>query len=93
MRKRIVPPVQPVATFAVRARLRPRYQVTLPEAVASALAVEPDDGLVFEADPAEPGVVRLRKARSSWAGVLPGVFGSEAAVAAFHADERASWGE
>jgi len=78
--------------FTVEARIRARYQVTLPEPVAAALAAEPDDRLLFEADPAEPGVVRVRKARVSWAGAAAGAFGSEAEVLAFLREERASWG-
>lgn len=78
--------------FAVEARVRARYQVTLPEPVAVALAAGPDDRLLFEADPAEPGVVRVRKARASWAGAAAGVFGSEGEVLAFLREERASWG-
>lgn len=79
-------------TFAVEARVRARYQVTLPEPVADALAAGPDDRLLFEADPAEPGVVRVRKARASWAGAAAGVFGSDEEVIAFLREERASWG-
>lgn len=78
--------------FAVEARVRARYQVTLPEPVAAALAAGPDDRLLFEADPAEPGIVRIRKARVSWAGAAAGAFGSEAEVLAFLREERASWG-
>jgi hypothetical protein len=82
----------PSGHVAVEARLRPRYQLTLPEAIAGALAVAPDDRLLFEADPAEPGVVRVRKARASWAGALTGAFGTEAEFAAFLHEERTSWG-
>lgn len=78
--------------FAVEARVRARYQVTLPEPVAAALAAGPDDRLVFEADPTEPGIVRVRKARASWAGAAAGAFGTEAEVLAFFREERASWG-
>lgn len=78
--------------FAVEARVRARFQVTLPEPVADALAAGPDDRLLFEADPAEPGVVRVRKARASWAGAAAGVFGSDDEVLAFLREERASWG-
>ncbi len=77
---------------AVEARLRARFQLTLPEPVALALAARPDDRLIFEADPAEPGVVRVRKARTSWAGAAAGAFGSEEEVLAFLREERASWG-
>jgi bifunctional DNA-binding transcriptional regulator/antitoxin component of YhaV-PrlF toxin-antitoxin module len=81
------------SAFAVEARVRARYQVTLPEPVADALAAHPDDRLRFEADPAEPGVVRIRKARVSWAGAATGVFGTEEEVLEFLREERASWGE
>jgi len=80
------------SSFAVEARVRARFQVTLPEPVAAALAARPEDRLLFEADPAEPGVVRIRKARVSWAGAATGVFGSEEEVLAFLREERASWG-
>ena len=81
----------PTAPVTAEARLRPRYQLTLPEAVAAALAAAPDDYLVFQADPTEPGVVQVRKARISWTGAAPGVFGTEDEFAAFVRAERASW--
>jgi bifunctional DNA-binding transcriptional regulator/antitoxin component of YhaV-PrlF toxin-antitoxin module len=92
MRKRAVAGAGTTRTFIVEARVRARYQVTLPEPVAAALGAGPDDRLLFEADPAEPGVVRVRKARASWAGAAAGVFGSEEEVLAFLREERASWG-
>jgi bifunctional DNA-binding transcriptional regulator/antitoxin component of YhaV-PrlF toxin-antitoxin module len=92
MRKRALTAARAPRAFAVEARVRARYQVTLPEPVATALAARPDDRLLFEADPAEPGVVRVRKARASWSGATAGVFGSEEEVLAFLREERASWG-
>jgi bifunctional DNA-binding transcriptional regulator/antitoxin component of YhaV-PrlF toxin-antitoxin module len=92
MRKRAVPTTRTPSAFAVEARVRARYQVTLPEPVATALAAQPADRLLFEADPAEPGVVRIRKARASWAGAAAGVFGSDEEMLAFLREERASWG-
>jgi bifunctional DNA-binding transcriptional regulator/antitoxin component of YhaV-PrlF toxin-antitoxin module len=92
MRKRAVVAARTPRAFAVEARVRARYQVTLPEPVADALAAGPDDRLLFEADPAEPGVVRIRKARASWAGAAAGVFGSDEEMLAFLREERASWG-
>lgn len=77
--------------FSVEARVRARYQLTLPEVVAVALSAAPDDSLVFEADLDDPGVVRVRKARTTWAGALTGVFGSEDEFAGFVREERASW--
>ncbi len=85
-------PISPPGPVAAEARLRARFQLTLPEPVALALAARPDDRLIFEADPAEPGVVRVRKARTSWAGAAAGAFGSEEEVLAFLREERASWG-
>jgi bifunctional DNA-binding transcriptional regulator/antitoxin component of YhaV-PrlF toxin-antitoxin module len=92
MRKRAVVAARTPRAFAVEARVRARYQVTLPEPVADALAAGPDDRLLFEADPAEPGVVRIRKARASWAGAAAGVFGSDEEMLAFLREERALWG-
>jgi hypothetical protein len=91
MRKRIASAVSTAGAFAVEARLRARYQVTLPEPVAAALAASPEDRLVFEADPAEPGVVRIRKARTTWAGAAGDAFGSDEEMLAFLREERASW--
>jgi len=79
------------SAFSVEARVRARYQLTLPQVVADALAAALDDLLVFEADPADPGVVGVRKACATWAGALAGVFGSEDEFAAFVRAERASW--
>ena len=91
MRKRSVTPTRPTTPVFAEARLRRRYQLTLPESVAGALAAGPDDRLVFEADPAEPGIVRVRKAGTTWAGALAGVFGTEEEFATFVREERASW--
>lgn len=85
-------PISPPGPVSAEARLRARFQLTLPEPVAIALAARPDDRLIFEADPAEPGVVRVRKARTSFAGAAAGAFGSEEEVLAFLREERASWG-
>jgi bifunctional DNA-binding transcriptional regulator/antitoxin component of YhaV-PrlF toxin-antitoxin module len=92
MRKRAVTPTHLPGPVASEARLRSRYQLTLPEPIALALAARPDDRLVFEADPAEPGVVRVRKARATWAGAAAGAFGSEDEVLAYLREERSSWG-
>jgi bifunctional DNA-binding transcriptional regulator/antitoxin component of YhaV-PrlF toxin-antitoxin module len=92
MKKRAVVTTETPARFVVEARVRARYQLTLPEPVAAALSAGPDDRLVFEPDPSEAGVVRVRKARTRWAGAVPGVFGSEEEVLAFLREERASWG-
>jgi bifunctional DNA-binding transcriptional regulator/antitoxin component of YhaV-PrlF toxin-antitoxin module len=92
MRKRAVPATSTPGPFAAEARLRARYQLTLPEPVAAALAARPDDRLLFEADPREPGVVRMRRARTSWAAAARGAFGSEDEVLVFLREERASWG-
>jgi bifunctional DNA-binding transcriptional regulator/antitoxin component of YhaV-PrlF toxin-antitoxin module len=87
-----VTPTSAPGPVAAEARLRARFQLTLPEPVALALAARPDDRLIFEADPAEPGVVRLRKARATWAGAAAGAFGTDEEVLAFLREERASWG-
>ena len=57
------------------ARLRMKNQLTLPEPIANALDAEPDDILVFETDPGQPGTAVVRRVPRTFAGALPGVYG------------------
>lgn len=75
------------------ARLRAKNQLTLPEAIVDALDARPDDVLVFEADPAEPGVARVHLVRHAFAGSLTGVYGTSEDVKTFLREERAAWGD
>ncbi len=76
----------------VDARLRYKNQLTLPEAVARALDARPDDQLLFEIDPADPGVVHLRVLPRDFAGSMTGVFGTTDETLAFVRGERDAWG-
>lgn len=75
------------------ARLRNKNQLTLPEPIATALDARPDDLLVFEADPEQPGTARIRVLPRAFAGALTGVYGTTAEVKAFLREEHAAWGE
>lgn len=75
------------------ARLRAKNQLTLPEAIANALDARPDDVLVFEADPREPGTARIHLVRHEFAGSMTGVYGTSDEVIAFLREEHAAWGE
>jgi bifunctional DNA-binding transcriptional regulator/antitoxin component of YhaV-PrlF toxin-antitoxin module len=75
------------------ARLRRKNQITLPDPIARALDAKPDDVLLFEADPDEPGVVRARGLPRDVAGSLTGVFGTTEETLAFARGEREAWGE
>jgi hypothetical protein len=75
------------------ARLRQKNQLTLPEAIVRALDAAPDDLIVFEADPAEPGVAHLHLVPRDFAGSLTGVYGTSEEVLEFVRGERAAWGE
>ncbi len=75
------------------ARLRAKNQLTLPEPIADALDAHPDDVLVFEADPAQPGVAHVHLVRSGFAGALTGTYGTTEDVKAYLREERAAWGE
>jgi len=75
------------------ARLRPKNQLTLPGPVASALEARVDDRLLFEIDPADPAVVRLRRLPRDFAGSMTGVFGTTEETIAFVRGEREAWGE
>jgi len=75
------------------ARLRQKNQLTLPEPIVRALDAAPDDILVFEADPAEPGVARVRLLPREFAGSLTGVFGTSEETLEYVRGERTAWGE
>ncbi len=76
-----------------QARLRQKNQLTLPEAIVRVLDATPDDLIVFEADPAEPGVAHLHLVPRDFAGSLTGVYGTSEEVLEFVRGERAAWGE
>jgi bifunctional DNA-binding transcriptional regulator/antitoxin component of YhaV-PrlF toxin-antitoxin module len=79
--------------IAAEARLRAKNQLTLPEPIADALDAQPDDVLVFEADPSQPGVAQVHLVRSHFAGALTGTYGTTEEVLAFLREERAAWGD
>ncbi len=70
-----------------------RSSSALPDPVARALDARVDDRLLFEIDPAEPGVVRLRVLPRDFAGSMTGVFGTTDETLAFVRGERDAWGE
>lgn len=74
------------------ARLRRKNQLTMPEPIARALDAAPGDVLVFETDPTEPGVARVRVLPRDFAGSLPGVFGTAEETLEYGRGERAAWG-
>lgn len=75
------------------ARLRMKNQLTLPEPIANALDAEPDDTLVFETDPDQPGTAVVRRVPRTFAGALPGVYGTTEEVKAYLRKEHEAWGD
>jgi hypothetical protein len=75
------------------ARLRAKNQLTLPEAIVEALDARPDDVLVFEADPREPGTARIHLVSREFAGSMTGTYGTTDDVLAFLREEHVAWGE
>lgn len=76
------------------AKLRPKNQVTFPDAIAKRLGVEPGDQLIFRIDDDDPREVHIRPVRRSYAGILEGVYGkTPEEVEEYIRGERASWGE
>jgi hypothetical protein len=75
-------------TITAPARLRPRNQLTLPEAIVAAGNLEEGTNFIVEIEPSEPDLVRLRRVRSSYAGALPGLYGL---VDEYLEGERAGW--
>jgi len=80
-----------VETIEAEARLRAKNQITVPEPIVAALEAQQDDTLVFEADVAEPGVIRVRLVPRSYAGALTGTYGTSKDVEDFLRDEHADW--
>ena len=75
------------------ARLRKKNQLTLPAPVANAIGARPNDLLVFEANPAEPNTVIVRRMPRSFAGAMPGVDGTTRDVIEFIRAEHATWND
>lgn len=75
------------------ARLRHKNQITLPEPIVRALEAQPDDVLLFEADPARPGTVTATLLPRDFAGSLTGVYGTTEETLAFVRGEREAWGK
>lgn len=72
--------------------LRERNQLTLPDRVAAQIEAKPGDRLLLTVDASEPGVVRLKRLRDSYAGIADGIYGRTAEdQAAYIATERNSW--
>ncbi|CAN5471016.1 hypothetical protein BH24CHL9_BH24CHL9_04300 [soil metagenome] len=72
------------------ARLRPRNQLTLPEPVVRVLGARPGERFLVSVD--GPDSLRLVRIRTSYAGALAGMWGSDQdAVDAWLSDERGSW--
>ena len=77
-----------MTTVSAPARLRPRNQLTLPEAIVDAGNIEEGTTFIVEIEPSDPDLVRLRRVRSSYAGALRGLYGP---VDEYLEGERAGW--
>jgi len=76
----------------IQVTLRDRNQLTLPERIAARIAAKPGDRLLLTVGAADPGVVRVKRLKDSYAGIATGVYGdTEAQRVAYIAEERDSW--
>lgn len=75
-------------SIQAEARLRPRSQLTLPEAIVEASGLEVGDRFLVVVADDEPDTVRLHRIRDSYAGSMASVYGDPVA---YLAGERASW--
>ncbi len=76
----------------VQVVLRERNQLTLPERVAVRIAAMPGDRLLLTVEATDPGVVRVKRLKDSYAGIATGVYGhTDEERAAYIAEERDSW--
>ena len=77
----------------VEVGVRPKNQVTIPEPALRWLDAQVGDRLVLEGDPDEPGSLRVRVVRRSYAGALRGIYGTPEEAAAYLRGERDCWDE
>jgi bifunctional DNA-binding transcriptional regulator/antitoxin component of YhaV-PrlF toxin-antitoxin module len=80
-------------TVEVEVQLRRKNQLTLPEAIAERLHVQPGDRLIMEIDEENPRELRVRPLLKSYAGILKGMYGTPEEAAEYLRQERASWEE
>lgn len=73
--------------------VRSKNQITVPDAALRRLGASVGDRLLIEADENEPGVLHIRAVRRSYAGALPGVYGTPEEARAYVRDERDAWAE
>ena len=76
-------------TVSAEARFRARNQITIPDAVVQAAGIEPGETFVVEVEPEDIDTLRLRRIRTSYAGVLRGLWGPDAN--AYLEVERNAW--
>ena len=83
-----------MSTMEVVVKLRPKNQLTLPEAIAQKLGVAPGDRLVVTLDEEHPKQIEIRPIQRSYFGILRGVYGKDSEeIAEYIRGERAAWGE
>lgn len=75
-------------SIQAEARLRPRSQLTLPEAIVEATGLAVGDRFLVVVADDEPDTVRLHRIRDSYAGSTAGVYGDPAD---YLEGERQSW--
>ena len=72
-------------------RVRPKNQITIPEAIAARLEIGAGDRLLARVD--DSGQIVLRKVPKSYAGALAGLWGTEAEAMAELRASRDEWDE
>ena len=82
-----------MSILEVRAVVRAKNQLTLPDPIVKRLGIEPGDAVIVCFDDDEPGVVQVRSLRRSYAGVAMGIYGSAEEAAEYVKNERRAWSE
>ena len=77
----------------VRAGLRRKNQITLPESIVKQLDAAPGDQIIFVVDDNHPETVLVRRLRRSYAGVAAGIYGTADEEIEYVRRERAAWNE
>ncbi len=82
-----------MAVYEAEVSLRKKNQLTLPEAIAERLGVQPGDRLILQVND-EGQEIHVRPIRRSYAGLFAGLYGATPEEEQAYIDgERASWDE
>ncbi len=82
-----------IAVLEAKVTLRPKSQLTLPQAIVRKLNIKPGDDLIISVQDDQPERIQIRPLHRSYAGVATGVYGTPKEIRAYIERERDAWDE